>query len=170
MEAKERQYQAIQDVCLCKGEDMKAVSCPVCKGHGRLPMRAINTDNELARCHGCQGKGWVEVSDELKNCEIDYETQSMKSMIRDLVKEELSRILKEGLNSTELLRKVKNQEKGAKMPECYTCVCGHQRFTIYGGYVKCATCSNEFKIGCSSIEKPSIFNERIRQEELKCQS
>lgn len=33
---------------------MKAVLCPVCNGSGK---------REEKQCHGCLGKGWVEVSD-----------------------------------------------------------------------------------------------------------
>lgn len=33
---------------------MRAVLCPVCKGSGKFK------DKE---CHGCNGKGWVEVRD-----------------------------------------------------------------------------------------------------------
>lgn len=38
---------------------MKAVLCPVCNGTGKYnPGYLENT------CHGCGGKGWVEVKDE----------------------------------------------------------------------------------------------------------
>lgn len=33
----------------------KAVKCPVCEGKGKL--------SSMIGCHGCQGKGWVEVSE-----------------------------------------------------------------------------------------------------------
>ena len=38
---------------------MRAVKCPVCNGEGAIP-----TENETRThkpCHGCNGKGWVEV-------------------------------------------------------------------------------------------------------------
>lgn len=42
---------------------MKAVKCPVCDGKGQI----VNCFGEGGSyqevdCHGCQGKGWVEVS------------------------------------------------------------------------------------------------------------
>ena len=37
-----------------------AEKCPVCKGDGELPPKP--SDNDLWRiCHGCGGKGWIEV-------------------------------------------------------------------------------------------------------------
>jgi hypothetical protein len=46
--------------------------CPVCKGCGELP-NLLKVPNPLTepkvgiriRCHGCNGKGWVEVGDVL---------------------------------------------------------------------------------------------------------
>ena len=37
---------------------MKAVICPVCNGSGKYGAPEILRD-----CHGCGGKGWVEVQD-----------------------------------------------------------------------------------------------------------
>jgi len=42
----------------------KAVICPVCGGRGRvLPPVLYNDENEGKICHGCSGRGWVEVSE-----------------------------------------------------------------------------------------------------------
>lgn len=37
---------------------MKAVECPLCKGKGRVMNDVVKTK---IKCHGCEGKGWVEV-------------------------------------------------------------------------------------------------------------
>jgi DnaJ-class molecular chaperone len=42
---------------------MKAELCPVCKGLGTF----TRLDNSEKTCHGCGGKGWVEVHEEIKN-------------------------------------------------------------------------------------------------------
>ena len=47
---------------------MKADLCPVCMGTGRY--HTISVDNEekvdhTRACHGCDGKGWVEVHEEV---------------------------------------------------------------------------------------------------------
>ena len=43
----------------------KAIKCPVCEGKGKIPdpltMSATATIEVV--CHGCGGKGWVEVSE-----------------------------------------------------------------------------------------------------------
>ena len=41
---------------------MKAVKCPVCEGSGKVPP-AIPVGTETVPCHGCGGKGWVEVGE-----------------------------------------------------------------------------------------------------------
>jgi hypothetical protein len=39
-----------------------AEKCPVCEGKGRLPDGKGDLDSAFAKpCHGCSGKGWVEV-------------------------------------------------------------------------------------------------------------
>lgn len=42
-----------------------AVICPVCHGKGRLidPASEWSTEVIYKTCHGCDGKGWVEVSE-----------------------------------------------------------------------------------------------------------
>ena len=46
---------------------MKAVLCPVCNGEGQVKdaeiMGAGITKITTKLCHGCGGKGWVEVQD-----------------------------------------------------------------------------------------------------------
>ena len=38
--------------------------CPICHGKGKITTGKITTEgNEMKTCHGCGGKGWVEVSD-----------------------------------------------------------------------------------------------------------
>ena len=55
---------------------MKAVLCPICNGKGTLCDHGVNTPLALhptcPTCHGCGGKGWVEVSEELP---INYPCQ-----------------------------------------------------------------------------------------------
>ena len=45
----------------------KAVICTVCQGNGRIwvPDSGQSTaiDAHWVTCHGCGGKGWIEVSD-----------------------------------------------------------------------------------------------------------
>lgn len=48
---------------------MQAVICPVCKGSGKvnevwvnLPKMTAREDSKEVTCHGCDGRGWVEVS------------------------------------------------------------------------------------------------------------
>ena len=49
---------------------MKPVKCPICGGEGRVvvPGWHVGTLNGLVEitrpCHGCQGKGWVQVEGE----------------------------------------------------------------------------------------------------------
>ena len=49
----------------------KAVICPVCNGSGKLTVRQDYTyqttsanNNVEVMCHGCGGKGWVEVAED----------------------------------------------------------------------------------------------------------
>lgn len=43
----------------------KAVKCPVCGGSGEVPVGGLiaAAGPHLKTCHGCGGKGWVEVSE-----------------------------------------------------------------------------------------------------------
>lgn len=41
----------------------RAVLCPICNGKGKVPKDYPNHSDEEKTCHGCGGKGWVEVSD-----------------------------------------------------------------------------------------------------------
>ena len=43
---------------------MKAVLCPVCNGKGRIYGGYESGTEPLETCHGCGGKGWVEVHEE----------------------------------------------------------------------------------------------------------
>ncbi len=40
---------------------MHAEKCPVCGGKGKVPD--LYSSGYEATCHGCQGKGWVEITD-----------------------------------------------------------------------------------------------------------
>lgn len=40
----------------------RAVICPVCLGTGKVPVNYISTALIEETCHGCHGRGWVEVS------------------------------------------------------------------------------------------------------------
>jgi len=45
--------------------EMKAQVCPVCNGSGKyfVPLTASSQAvGSQVTCHGCEGKGWVEVS------------------------------------------------------------------------------------------------------------
>jgi DnaJ-class molecular chaperone len=42
----------------------QAVRCPVCFGTGKVKTRkTIYHKSEENMCHGCYGRGWVEVKD-----------------------------------------------------------------------------------------------------------
>lgn len=43
---------------------MKAVQCPVCNGTGLKAVIPVTEKCETLPCHGCNGKGWVEVGDQ----------------------------------------------------------------------------------------------------------
>ena len=43
---------------------MKASLCPVCNGRGKLPPQQDFSDYFETTCHGCAGKGWVEVQED----------------------------------------------------------------------------------------------------------
>jgi DnaJ-class molecular chaperone len=46
---------------------MKAELCPVCQGKGgAIPNWDCWDYKTLVRCHGCGGRGWVEVSEDVK--------------------------------------------------------------------------------------------------------
>ena len=40
---------------------MHSEKCPVCQGEGQIPFGITSESKE---CHGCKGKGWVEVRDD----------------------------------------------------------------------------------------------------------
>lgn len=44
---------------------MNAVICPVCNGKGQFNSDSIGTGVNLKTCHGCGGKGWVAVSEDI---------------------------------------------------------------------------------------------------------
>lgn len=44
---------------------MKAVQCPVCNGTGLKAVIPVMEKCETVPCHGCNGKGWVEVGGEI---------------------------------------------------------------------------------------------------------
>ena len=53
----------------------KAVQCPICNGAGKLKDPGKNMDATYAPekiCHGCSGKGWVEVSEEFSQKSPQY--------------------------------------------------------------------------------------------------
>ena len=46
-----------------------AERCPICNGKGTIPenygwIDPTNTSENEKTCHGCGGKGWIEVSDQ----------------------------------------------------------------------------------------------------------
>lgn len=42
----------------------KAVKCPICDGTGQVPsVDEVIFSDELDTCHGCEGRGWVEVAE-----------------------------------------------------------------------------------------------------------
>ena len=40
---------------------MHAEKCPVCGGSGKLPSDGRSTGFAERTCHGCGGKGWIQV-------------------------------------------------------------------------------------------------------------
>lgn len=52
-----------------------AEKCPVCNGSGKYWLSTPESTNAgyYITCHGCGGKGWIEVSDEpIKTCPCPY--------------------------------------------------------------------------------------------------
>ena len=43
---------------------MKAVTCPICNGTGQRMIKGQPSLNQSDKCHGCDGRGWVEVGGE----------------------------------------------------------------------------------------------------------
>ena len=43
----------------------KAVKCPICEGKGKAAPEGMwaGSPDSYPTCHGCDGKGWVEVGD-----------------------------------------------------------------------------------------------------------
>jgi len=41
----------------------RAVICPVCGGTGKVRKGSFSCNPREVTCHGCHGRGWVEVSD-----------------------------------------------------------------------------------------------------------
>lgn len=56
---------------------MRAVLCPVCNGSGEYykpPGSWSTAPSEVKVCHGCQGKGWVEVHEDYQTISIPSQT------------------------------------------------------------------------------------------------
>jgi len=51
--------------------------CPVCKGRG-VVRKAIGNEVKYDECHGCRGKGWVTVYEEV----VYYPERKNKQMMR----------------------------------------------------------------------------------------
>lgn len=50
---------------------MHSEICPVCQGKGLIPAVDVGDpmdDHDRKPCHGCNGKGWVEIND----CRLHY--------------------------------------------------------------------------------------------------
>lgn len=57
------------------------------------------------------------------------------------------------------------------MPEVYTCICGGQKWTIYGdGVICCAECDREYQIGDGKVSA-ALFNGtrqfRVQNEKIE---
>ena len=52
---------------------MKAVLCPVCNGSGEKRVYPLKASSayfpSTVRCNGCEGKGWVEVAEDIQTWE-----------------------------------------------------------------------------------------------------
>ncbi|MCJ7828416.1 MAG: hypothetical protein MUP81_01585 [Dehalococcoidia bacterium] len=54
---------------------MTAARCPVCYGTGKYtdPLDPMSTAVPMPRtCHGCAGKGWVEVHEDVSEVTVYY--------------------------------------------------------------------------------------------------
>lgn len=40
-----------------------AERCPICLGEGKIRPEGVWSEDYKATCHGCGGKGWIEVQD-----------------------------------------------------------------------------------------------------------
>ena len=44
---------------------MHSEKCPICNGKGTIPQFNASTESSMEiTCHGCNGKGWIEVRNE----------------------------------------------------------------------------------------------------------
>ena len=68
---------------------MKAVLCPVCNGSGKVTDPAVcrwkdTTNVQLTPptipCHGCEGKGWVEVREDAPSVAV-YEGEHFRTFL-----------------------------------------------------------------------------------------
>ena len=75
---------------------MKPARCPVCNGSGVVRQEASPENagdiSITVTCHGCSGKGWVEVS-EVDECVIVPPKESPWPSVGDTEKEELEKDL-----------------------------------------------------------------------------
>lgn len=77
-----------------KGEEIevsRAVLCPVCVGRGKVaPVWAVSTTGESwsVTCHGCGGKGWVEVHEScvVSNCLKNLTEWEIDEFVRSYIK------------------------------------------------------------------------------------
>jgi len=51
---------------------MKAVVCPICNGSGKISVEEPTTAGGMKTCHGCGGKGWVEIHNDFYLCPKPY--------------------------------------------------------------------------------------------------
>lgn len=61
--------------------DMKAQKCPVCNGGGQINDNSWSTTscNFNKKCHGCDGRGWVEVREDTFNMPSKLEDKAIRS-------------------------------------------------------------------------------------------
>ena len=51
---------------------MHAEKCPICDGKGKIKKDDFKPLIDSETCHGCGGKGWIEVQDDTKTIYIPY--------------------------------------------------------------------------------------------------
>lgn len=59
---------------------MHAEKCPICLGSGKVVISSGGYYTGEDVCHGCRGRGWIEVSDSIK---IDDSNTDFQIKIQD---------------------------------------------------------------------------------------
>lgn len=57
--------------------------CPICGGSGKSPYTGETTSATPTACHGCYGRGWVEISDDGGRCSNCGKTTDRSALVSE---------------------------------------------------------------------------------------